>query len=184
MMRPPSHVCMMNLSPRGLLPLGAAHALVERDGEVRIPHFTLLPALGMCGKDGVLVQSTCMRPSPLPLCAPHKPFQDSQRYCHSREGIGHQPAGQVEGETWEGTWRGKARKTGTQEMYLSIKRNQSRTMRAMWNGVFIITVGRYGSRSTGRRLRGESDRQTRNGNLISADLVGSTWGLQHEPWGT
>jgi hypothetical protein len=36
------------------------------------------------------------------------------------------------------------------------------------------TAGRRGSSSTGRRPRGGSDMQTRNGNLIIANLVGST----------
>jgi hypothetical protein len=42
------------------------------------------------------------------------------------------------------------------------------------NENFIITVGRRGSSSRGRRPMGGSDMQTRSGNLVIADLVGST----------
>jgi hypothetical protein len=71
---------------------------------------------------------------------------------------------------------GKARTTGVRERSLSITitQNQNSTVREMRDENFVSTVGRRGRRSMGRRLRGESAMQTRNANLVIADLVGST----------
>jgi hypothetical protein len=103
---------------------------------------------------------------------------------HTREGIGHcrQPVGQFEGEELEGRWRRKGEKhwgAGDDPQHHHPTKTRAVRCEKCGMGSFIISVGRRGSSSTGRRPRGGSDMQTRNGNLIIADLVGSTRHARH-----
>jgi hypothetical protein len=76
--------------------------------------------------------------------------------------------GRLRANNWRGGGGRKARNTGARKRNLSITitRNQSSTVWEARNGNFIITVGRQGSSSMGRRLRGGSAMQTRNVTIV------------------
>jgi hypothetical protein len=85
--------------------------------------------------------------------------------------------GRLRANNRRGVGGGDARSTGEEgQHHHNMKLEQYGVKNA--NGNTIITVGRQGSSSMGRRLRGGSDMQTRNGNLIS-DLVGNTKHARH-----
>jgi hypothetical protein len=84
--------------------------------------------------------------------------------------------GRLRAKNRRGVGGGDARSTGEEGQHNhNMKPEQYGVRNANGN---IITVGRRGSSSMGRRLRGGSDMQTRNGNLIS-DLVGNTRPARH-----
>jgi hypothetical protein len=89
---------------------------------------------------------------------------------HTQEGIGHQPAGQVEGKPRQ--WRNH----GREKIISSSLSPETRAERCANHGMgnFVGTVSGRGGHSICRRPPRSIDMQTRNEDLVVADKVRST----------